>query len=147
MCRWSAISVELPGRSDNEIKNHWNTHLKKLADKKDQAMLESPAGTLGLNHDNPQTNLMGTTDLKLHKDHELLFSKPPSESFVSSFSNELGTYKVNSYNWVVSSDVVPHLFNIEADTNFWTKPFMLDNDLWSSEDHLFSPLDLVNDYG
>nr|GFA40291.1 hypothetical protein [Tanacetum cinerariifolium]GFB02991.1 hypothetical protein [Tanacetum cinerariifolium] len=146
--KWSAIAVELPGRSDNEIKNRWNTHLKKLADQKDQTMLESAGvGTLKFNHGNPQTNPMDTTDLKLHKDQELLFAKPPSETSVSSFSNELGTYKVNSYDCTVSSDVVPHLFNLEADTNFWTEPFILDNDLWSSEDHLFSPLDLVNDYG
>ncbi|KAL7106433.1 hypothetical protein ACP275_07G113500 [Erythranthe tilingii] len=39
--RWSLIAGRLPGRTDNEIKNHWNTYLlKKL--KNDKDLPESP---------------------------------------------------------------------------------------------------------
>ena len=27
--RWSLIAIHLPGRSDNEIKNYWRSHIKK----------------------------------------------------------------------------------------------------------------------
>lgn len=29
ICRWSLIAGRIPGRTDNEIKNYWNTHLSK----------------------------------------------------------------------------------------------------------------------
>ncbi|CAN4096062.1 unnamed protein product [Withania somnifera] len=39
--RWSAIASRLPGRTDNEIKNFWHTHLKKRLELKQHSDLPS----------------------------------------------------------------------------------------------------------
>ncbi|CAK9169543.1 unnamed protein product [Ilex paraguariensis] len=39
--RWSRIAQKLPGRTDNEIKNYWRTHMRKKAQEKKRAISSS----------------------------------------------------------------------------------------------------------
>ncbi|PON55475.1 MYB transcription factor [Parasponia andersonii] len=39
--RWSSIAAKLPGRTDNEVKNFWHTHLKKKLQRSNTSMNNS----------------------------------------------------------------------------------------------------------
>ncbi|XP_010546159.1 PREDICTED: transcription factor MYB28-like [Tarenaya hassleriana] len=50
--KWSAIARHLPRRTDNEVKNYWNTHLKKrLSEQSIDALAHKPLGS------NPSSSL------------------------------------------------------------------------------------------
>ncbi|XP_022753841.1 transcription factor MYB59-like isoform X2 [Durio zibethinus] len=52
--RWSKIARKLPGRTDNEIKNYWRTHMRKKAQEKKRAM--SPSSSSSVCHPSPSTS-------------------------------------------------------------------------------------------
>ncbi|KAK4714274.1 hypothetical protein R3W88_020181 [Solanum pinnatisectum] len=43
--RWSTIATKLPGRSDNDVKNHWHAHLKKRVTMDQQIIDQSSEST------------------------------------------------------------------------------------------------------
>ncbi|CAI0451777.1 unnamed protein product [Linum tenue] len=66
--RWSRIARKLPGRTDNEIKNYWRTHMRKKAQerKRAAATMSSPSSSSSSNHSsssNTTTTTGKTNDL------------------------------------------------------------------------------------
>ncbi|CAL9119634.1 unnamed protein product [Musa textilis] len=43
--RWSRIARRLPGRTDNEIKNYWRTHMRKKAQERRACSSPSPSSS------------------------------------------------------------------------------------------------------
>ncbi|KAJ6399440.1 hypothetical protein OIU77_020066 [Salix suchowensis] len=115
--RWSAIAAELPGRTDNEIKNVWHTHLKKRAEK---------------NHVTPEIKGL-KTDQELVDSSNLAAGsdqaeerRPISPQQCSSDTSSVTTGDIDISNSMCMKMELSDDFP-EMDENFWSEVLFADN--------------------
>ncbi|XVF80985.1 hypothetical protein PTKIN_Ptkin15bG0120200 [Pterospermum kingtungense] len=156
--RWSAIAASLPGRTDNEIKNVWHTHLKKRVMKNHN----------GSNDNKRQVNIDSSKAIKKEQepvaDHSHR-NRPVSPPESSSCEDSTTTTSENNSDMCMKMET--HEDSSEIDENFWSEVWSADNSSMASDflvfgfdppqqshhhDHHFpsSPLatlEPVNDYG
>ncbi|KDP26537.1 hypothetical protein JCGZ_17695 [Jatropha curcas] len=130
--RWSAIAARLPGRTDNEIKNVWHTHLKKRLKQNNSNDLNQENKKRSIDTDRvsqelkPELELASLPNIGGYHEQGITEDRPVSprqcSSDVSSVTtvddgiNNLSSMKVES------SENFP-----EMDDNFWSEVLSSDN--------------------
>ncbi|KAH0751598.1 hypothetical protein KY285_004746 [Solanum tuberosum] len=77
--KWSAIAARLPGRTDNEIKNYWNTHIRK------RLLRMGIDPSLNNNNNNNINNNQNSQNFNF--DTPLSGAEEEKESYCSNFNN------------------------------------------------------------
>ncbi|KAL4569819.1 hypothetical protein LXL04_025463 [Taraxacum kok-saghyz] len=142
--KWSTMAAQLPGRSDNEIKNYWHTHLKTRGEK-DQPVLKNEEGGSLEEHVNANPKgcdheLIKKPNVKPQQEVDILLAVLTSDQLPSS-SSSTSESLISVSDYEVPCDVTP-----QFSENLWFEEFLEGKKIVeSSSDNMFSPFGFTDD--
>ncbi|CAK8565333.1 unnamed protein product [Lathyrus sativus] len=118
--RWSIIAQQLPGRTDSDVKNNWNTKLKKKLSQmgidpvthKPFSKLIADYGNIGAKQDFRNSNLILKSDPKMDLSH---FQKIPNTK-IKNETNNVASFSWNDF--LLQDAFAPALTNYQDQTLF-----------------------------
>lgn len=117
--RWSAIAACLPGRTDNEIKNVWHTHLKKRI----KNIQKSTAPTS--NNAEKSSDSKCATPSRFRNVDDIYQQNSPQQQ--SSMTTTTTTTSTNEDNMSASMNADPLSDFLQVDDTFWSEVFSSEN--------------------
>ncbi|XVF62853.1 hypothetical protein PTKIN_Ptkin09bG0042000 [Pterospermum kingtungense] len=157
--RWSAIAAELPGRTDNEIKNVWHTHLKKRLEQYQTKPVtnKNPKPKSKIKSETPSDNIISTIQpesgdsrIEIPAQTTPMSPQPSSSSSseVSSITDATTSAtdrEVNNMDMMIKDENMVSSWEYfpEIDESFWSDHALSSSDnsqvLTSSIDHVMEP--------
>ncbi|KAL4361961.1 hypothetical protein GQ457_04G005260 [Hibiscus cannabinus] len=129
--RWSAIAAQLPGRTDNEVKNHWHTTLKKRFKQKPSSSTSEGGKDLtnkrGMIREKEETKLNNISpDPPLILESSLSSPQPASSDQNSAISTDNNTVVSGKLDSVSDDNALFEAYEVDSGS-FWTEPFFPDS--------------------
>ncbi|KAL9297643.1 hypothetical protein ACSQ67_023539 [Phaseolus vulgaris] len=130
--KWSLIAESLHGRTDNEIKNYWHSHLKKFQNSNMNTSCDEDLKSIGCKDFEMATNeALGVESLHILESSVSISSETSYTDHNSPSLSSSSSHTESTMNLCKEEESVASLETLDSgfSSSFWTEPFISENAL------------------